>query len=221
MARAFTFPDDLIAVIEDESWDDTERGKIALAAIRIAQDGEMPERTSDNAAWWLVLRMVRDRLVASADAIERGRRGGKNKAAAQRRYASTLQKASDSASQREEESKEEKSKAEEREGKEDDSLSSQRKQVIDHLNKVTGASYRHSSNATKRHLDARLREGFTVEQLITVIDTKAGQWLHDQKMRSFLRPQTLFGSKCEGYLAEASQPTIMKEDEGQGWGREV
>jgi len=220
MARAFTFPDDLIAVIEDESWDDTERGKIALAAIRIAQDGEMPERTTDNAAWWLILRMVRDRLVASADAIERGRRGGKNKAAAQRRYASTLQKASESASQRGEESRGKESVEEESKGKEDDGLSSQRKQVIDHLNEVTGASYRHSSNATRRHLDARLREGFTVEQLITVIDTKAGQWLNDKKMRSFLRPQTLFGSKCESYLAESAQPTIMNE-EGQGWGREV
>lgn len=219
MARAFTFPDDLIAVIEDESWDDMERGKIALAAIRIAQDGEMPERTSDNAAWWLVLRMVRDRLVASADAIERGRRGGKSKAAAQRRYATTLQKASDSASQRGEESVVEESKDEESREKEDDGLSSQRKEVIDHLNEVTGASYRHSSNATKRHLDARLREGFTVEQLITVIDTKAGQWLHDQKMKAYLRPQTLFGSKCESYLAEAAQPTITEE--GQGWGREV
>ena len=82
MARAFTFPDDLVEVIEDESWTDEQRGAIALAAMRVAQDGVMPERTGENAAWWLMLRMVHDRLVASADAIERGRRGGKGKAAA-------------------------------------------------------------------------------------------------------------------------------------------
>lgn len=217
MARSFTFPGDLAEVIEDEAFTEEQRGSIALAAMRTAQDGTMPERTEDNAAWWLTLRMVRDRLVASADAIERGRRGGKSKAAAMSRYASTSQKAEKTARQREEKRGEEKRKDKESGGK----YAEQRKTVIAHLNKVTGASYRPNSNATRRHLDARLREGFTVEQLCGVVDTKAAQWLSDAKMRSFLRPETLFGSKCEGYVNEGVKTPSVASDDGQGWGREL
>lgn len=217
MARSFTFPGDLVEVIEDETWSDTERGKIALAAMRAAQDGTMPERTTDNAAWWLTLRMVRDRLVASADAIERGRRGGRSKAAAMSRYASSSQKVAETASQGEEGSREEKSRDKESGGE----YAEQRKAVIDHLNAVTGASYKPNTKATRRHLDARLREGFTVEQLCGVVDTKAAQWLSDAKMRSFLRPETLFGSKCEGYVNEAVKTPSVASDDGQGWGREL
>lgn len=216
MARAFTFPDDLVEVIEDESWTDEQRGAIALAAMRVAQDGVMPERTGENAAWWLMLRMVHDRLVASADAIERGRRGGKGKAAAMSRYASGSQKADETASLGEEKSRGEKSR--EKESREE--YAEQRKAVIDHLNEVTGASYKPNSNATRRHLDARLREGFTVEQLCGVVDTKAAQWLADGKMRAFLRPETLFGSKCEGYINEGVKTRPVASD-GQGWGREL
>ena len=35
-----------------------------------------------------------------------------------------------------------------------------------------------------------------------MIDVKASQWLNDSKMSNFLRPETLFGSKFEGYLNE-------------------
>ena len=216
MARAFTFPDDLVEVIEDETWTDEQRGSIALAAMRVAQSGTMPERTEENAAWWLMLRMVHDRLVASADAIERGRRGGKGKAAAQSRYATSSQKVEETASQGVKERGEEESKEKESKGE----YTEQRKAVIDHLNEVTGASYKPNSNATRRHLDARLREGFTVEQLCGVVDTKAAQWLNDGKMRAFLRPETLFGSKCEGYINEGVKSRPVASD-GQGWGREL
>lgn len=217
MARSFTFPADLVEVIEDEVWTDEQRGKIALAAMRIAQDGEMPDRTDESMAWWLTLRMVRDRLVASADAIERGRRGGKSKAAAMSRYASGSKKADETASEQGKERKGKGSKGK----KSRDEYASARKKIIEHLNKVTGASYRPGSAATRRNLDARLREGFTVEQLTSVIDTKAAQWLNDEKMRAFLRPQTLFGSKCEGYVAEGATAKAKPSNDRQGWGREA
>ena len=35
---------------------------------------------------------------------------------------------------------------------------------------------------------------------MAVIDKKCAEWLHDPKMRAYLRPETLFGAKFEGYL---------------------
>jgi hypothetical protein len=35
---------------------------------------------------------------------------------------------------------------------------------------------------------------------MTVIDKKCQEWLGDPKMQQYLRPETLFGTKFEGYL---------------------
>ena len=35
-----------------------------------------------------------------------------------------------------------------------------------------------------------------------MLDIKSSQWLNDSKMEKFLRPETLFGTKFEGYLNE-------------------
>ena len=40
-----------------------------------------------------------------------------------------------------------------------------------------------------------------------VIDTKVKQWLNDDNMRKYLRPETLFGTKFEAYLNESIQST--------------
>ena len=72
--------------------------------------------------------------------------------------------------------------------------------VCSRLNQKAGTSYKPTSKATQRHINARLAEGYTVEDFITVIDKKCAEWLHDQKMRAYLRPETLFGPKFEGYL---------------------
>lgn len=73
-------------------------------------------------------------------------------------------------------------------------------QICSHLNQKAGTSYKATSKATQRHINARLAEGYTVEDFISVIDKKCAEWLHDPKMRAYLRPETLFGSKFEGYL---------------------
>ena len=72
--------------------------------------------------------------------------------------------------------------------------------VCSRLNQKAGTSYKPTSKATQRHINARLAEGYTVEDFITVIDKKCAEWLHDPKMRAYLRPETLFGPKFEGYL---------------------
>ena len=72
-------------------------------------------------------------------------------------------------------------------------------QIVDHLNSVTGSHYKHTSKKTRDLVQARMNEGFTVEDFETVIDKKTKEW-NGTSMSKFLRPETLFGPKFEGYL---------------------
>lgn len=72
--------------------------------------------------------------------------------------------------------------------------------IVDYLNQKAGTKYKATSKKTKTCIHARLAEGFTVGDFKTVIDKKCADWLGDQKMEQYLRPETLFGTKFEGYL---------------------
>lgn len=76
------------------------------------------------------------------------------------------------------------------------------KDVIDYLNGKIGARYKASSAINKRLIDARVKEGYTLDDFKRVIDNKVASWAQDQKMSKYLRPQTLFGTKFESYLNE-------------------
>lgn len=76
------------------------------------------------------------------------------------------------------------------------------REIVDYLNSVAGTRYKASTRNTVAHIKARLKEGFTVEDFKAVIDTKAAAWKDDPKMCAYIRPQTLFGPKFEGYLNE-------------------
>ena len=75
-------------------------------------------------------------------------------------------------------------------------------QVISYLNKVTGSKYTSRAKATTAHIRARLNEGRTLEDFMTVIDKKYFEWGEDPKWSKYLRPETLFGSKFDGYLSQ-------------------
>ena len=77
-------------------------------------------------------------------------------------------------------------------------------EIIDYLNQKTGKNFKSSSKATQRHIKARFTDGFTLNDFKQVIDTKSAQWLKDKKMSAYLRPDTLFGTKFEGYLNETN-----------------
>lgn len=83
--------------------------------------------------------------------------------------------------------------------------------ILSRLNKKAGTSYRHSSKATQGHINARLAEGYTVEDFYTVIDKKCTEWKGDPKMEKYLRPETLFGSKFENYL---NAPVVQQKEYG-------
>lgn len=81
-----------------------------------------------------------------------------------------------------------------------DNMSGEIKEIVDYLNQVCGTKYQSSSEKTKKLIRARLNEKFTVEDFKAVIDKKYFEWHDDPKMSQFLRPETLFGTKFEGYL---------------------
>ena len=74
-------------------------------------------------------------------------------------------------------------------------------EIINYLNGKAGTKYRATTTKTKNLITARFREGFTLDDFITVIDNK----VEDSKNPKifdprYLRPETLFGTKFEGYL---------------------
>ena len=73
------------------------------------------------------------------------------------------------------------------------------KYIVDYLNAKAGKNYRAKSKDTAKHINARLAEGFKVEDFKTVIDKKCAEWLGTE-FEQYLRPATLFGTKFEGYL---------------------
>lgn len=74
--------------------------------------------------------------------------------------------------------------------------------VVSYLNEKAGTHYKASSEKTKSLIRARAKEGFTLEDFQAVIDKKCADWLSDPKMNRYLRPETIFGTKFEGYLNE-------------------
>ena len=72
--------------------------------------------------------------------------------------------------------------------------------IVAYLNERAGTKYRHTTERTRRLIDARFREGFGEEDFRAVIDNRCSAWLGDEDMAQYLRPETLFGTKFEGYL---------------------
>lgn len=73
-------------------------------------------------------------------------------------------------------------------------------EIVKYLNEKAGTKYKASSKKTQNLIKARFNEGFTLDDFKTVIDKKTAEWLTDQKMNQYLRPETLFGTKFESYL---------------------
>lgn len=86
-------------------------------------------------------------------------------------------------------------------------------QAVALLNQLTGSSFRPSARATTRAIAARQREGYTLPDFQRVIRHQCALWGSDERMRRYLRPETLFGSKFEGYLMDAAR-SGPKEDRG-------
>ena len=71
--------------------------------------------------------------------------------------------------------------------------------IIDHLNFICGTKYGASTKKTKDFINARIKEGYRLEDFKTVINKKYDEWMGTEYQK-YLRPITLFGTKFESYL---------------------
>lgn len=90
------------------------------------------------------------------------------------------------------------------------------KSVVDYLNTKTDSHYKSKTPKTQRLIEARLKEGFTLEDFKDVIDKKCDEW-KGTEWEKFLRPETLFGTKFESYLnakttKKQEQPVVDEYD---------
>lgn len=84
------------------------------------------------------------------------------------------------------------------------------KEIIEYLNERTGKNYRHTTKSHQRHIRARINEGFTLDDFKTVIDNKVNDNKKGVFDEMYLRPETLFGNKFDGYL---NQNAAIKSDQ--------
>lgn len=88
--------------------------------------------------------------------------------------------------------------------------------VVEYLNKKTGKRFKSSSNKTMSMITARLNDDFVEEDFYKVIDIKCDEW-KDTAMEIYLRPETLFSNKFEGYLNQMGNPNLREDDKAESY----
>ncbi len=90
--------------------------------------------------------------------------------------------------------------------------------VISYLNTKTGSKYRTSTKTTRQHINARLNEGYGLDDFKTVIDKKYIEW-ESTEFEKYLCPETLFGTKFEKYLNQKviKKQSVKREKEVPIW----
>jgi uncharacterized phage protein (TIGR02220 family) len=80
--------------------------------------------------------------------------------------------------------------------------------VIGELNKLTGKNFKCTADSNLELINARLGEGYTEADLLSVVRDRVRRWKDDEKMSEYLRPGTLFRkSKFADYVGEAGAST--------------
>ncbi|MDC0763455.1 phage replisome organizer N-terminal domain-containing protein [Brevibacillus sp. AG] len=76
------------------------------------------------------------------------------------------------------------------------------KEIVEYLNVKAGTSYKFTGKKTQSLIRARWNEGFTLEDFKKVIDNKVDDANDSTNLfdAQYLRPETLFSNKFEGYL---------------------
>ena len=140
------------------------------------------DRLPDAAA--IAFELVKPNIDSSKKKAESGAKGGSSKQAASKPEAKRKQPASDKDKEKEKDKEREKEIY---------------KEIVSYLNQKTGKNFKATTEKTTSAIHARLAEGFTPDDFRVVIDKKTADWLGDEKMAEYLRPETLFGTKFESY----------------------
>ncbi|HEM5710076.1 TPA: phage protein [Streptococcus suis] len=90
------------------------------------------------------------------------------------------------------------------------------KEIISHLNEKANRNYKANGSKTRTNIKARWNEGFRLDDFLHVIDTMVKDW-SGTKYEKYLRPETLFGPKFEGYLNQSPRINPEPVDERLGF----
>lgn len=85
-------------------------------------------------------------------------------------------------------------------------------EILAYLNEKAGTGYRASSKKTQSLVKARFSEGYNLDDFKTVIDNKVSSW-KGTEWEKYLRPETLFSPKFEGYLNEKPRAKAPERQE--------
>ena len=84
------------------------------------------------------------------------------------------------------------------------------KEIVDYLNEKTGKNFKHKTAKTRKFIEARWNQDFRLDDFKKVIDVKTDEWLNTDSDK-YLRPETLFGTKFEGYLNQKTKSTGINQ----------
>lgn len=90
------------------------------------------------------------------------------------------------------------------------------KGIVEYLNIKANSHYKYSTDKTQTLIKARIKDGFTLNDFKIVIDKKCEDWLGTD-FEKFLRPETLFSNKFEGYLNQKISKTNKKTKNDEQW----
>ncbi|WP_442774275.1 conserved phage C-terminal domain-containing protein [Lactococcus hircilactis] len=82
---------------------------------------------------------------------------------------------------------------------------------IAYLNQVTGKNFQFVEKSLNL-IKARLKDGFNLDDFKKVIDIKFNEWSNTD-MAKYIRPETLFGNKFDGYLNQMTLPSKQGSQE--------
>lgn len=89
------------------------------------------------------------------------------------------------------------------------------KDIIVHLNQRANKNFKHQAQGNQKFILARLNEGYTLDDFKQVIDNKVADCQAGKFDDKYLRPETLFGNKFDGYLNQKS--TQNQHDNNATW----
>lgn len=94
---------------------------------------------------------------------------------------------------------------------EDMSISQKAANVLTIFNSLTFKNFRPVPGNMK-HINARLNEGYALDDFKLVIEYKYKQWVNNPEMAHNIRPETILGNKFDGYLQSAQSALKPKTD---------
>lgn len=94
------------------------------------------------------------------------------------------------------------------------------KEVVDYLNLKTNKNFRPNNQKTISLINSRVKDGYNLDDFKKVIDNKCAEWLQDINYNQYLRPDTLFGNKFEGYLNQ-SKPLSNNQNSNRYYQQET